>query len=290
MDYLMITAATLLLGVDFALIKIYQKTYGTAPGKAFFFNMLLGLATAVLFFAVNGFKVEFSGFSTIMAACSALLVMTYSTIGFKLLKSGSMAMYTLFLMTGGMVLPYIWGLLFLGEPFSALRTAALIMIMAGVVLSNFGGESVNLKQILMCVAVFVINGCVSIISKMHQSQTVYPTVNTAEFMLFMGIFKFLFAGILYLVYRKKDLPESGEVTSMKKAVLIVVLSAVISGLSGMLQLLGAKVLPASVLYPFITGGTIVFSALAGVIVFKEKLSAKIVVSIILCFAGTLMFL
>ncbi|MGN1099009.1 MAG: hypothetical protein ACI4S9_01575 [Christensenellales bacterium] len=290
MDYLMITAATLLLGVDFSLIKIYQKTYGTAPRTAFFFNMLLGLATAVLFFAVNGFRVDFSGFSVIMAACSALLIMTYSTIGFKLLQSGSMAMYTLFLMTGGMVLPYVWGLIFLGEPFSALRTAALIMIMAGVVLSNFGGESVNLKQILMCVAVFVINGCVSIISKMHQSQTVYPTVNTAEFMLFMGIFKFLFAGILYLVYRKKDLPESGEETSMKKAVLIVVLSAVISGTSGMLQLLGAKVLPASVLYPFITGGTIVFSALAGVIVFKEKLSAKIVVSIILCFAGTLMFL
>ena len=58
----------------------------------------------------------------------------------------------------------------------------------------------------------------------------------------------------------------------------------------MLQLLGEKTLPATVLYPFITGGSIVFSSLAGVIFFKEKLSAKLIISVMLCFAGTVMFL
>lgn len=289
MYYLMLTGAAMLLGADFALNKIYQRIYGAAPKAAFFFNSLLGIITAVIFFCINGFKLEFTVYSFVMAGLMSALVMSYNIIGFRLLKSGTMAMYTLFLMTGGMVLPYIWGLLFLNERFSILRTGGLIVILAGVVLSNFGGERINLKQIAMCVAVFVLNGFVSIVSKMHQSQTTFDSVNAAEFIILGGIFKFLLAGILFLVFKKKDNSESGD-NSLKKAVIIITSSAFISGVSYMLQLLGAKTLPATVLYPFITGGSIVFSALAGVILFKEKLSAKLIISVILCFAGTLMFL
>lgn len=287
--YLMLTGAAMLLGADFALNKIYQKFYGTAPKAAFFFNSLLGLVTTVIFFCINGFKLDFSFYSFVMAGVMSLLVMCYNIIGFSLLRSGTMAMYTLFLMTGGMVLPYIWGLLFLNEDFSLLRTGGLIVILSGVVLSNFSGERVNIKQIVMCVAVFILNGFVSIISKMHQSQTTFDSVNAAEFIILGGIFRFLLAGTLFLVFKKKDSSEIDE-HSLKKAVIIITASAVIGGVSYMLQLLGAKSLPATVLYPFITGGSIVFSSLAGVILFKEKLSAKLIISIMLCFAGTLMFL
>lgn len=289
MYYLMLTGAAMLLGADFALNKIYQRIYGTSPKAAFLFNSLLGIVTAVIFYCINGFALEFSLFSFIMAGLMSMLVMCYNIIGFRLLKSGTVAMYTLFLMTGGMVLPYIWGLLFLNEDFSLLRSVGLIVILSGVVLSNFSGERINSKQIAMCVAVFILNGFVSIISKMHQSQTTFDNVNAAEFIILGGIFKFLLAGILFLAFKNKDGSESGD-HSLKKAVIIITASAVIGGVSYMLQLLGAKELPATVLYPFITGGSIVFSSLAGVILFKEKLSAKLILSVILCFAGTLMFL
>lgn len=289
MYYMMLTASALLLGADFALNKIYQRINGTAPKAAFLFNSLLGLITAVIFFCINGFRLDFSLYSFAMAGAMSLLVMGYNIIGFRLLRSGTMAMYTLFLMTGGMVLPYIWGLLFLNEDFSVLRTGGLIVILLGVVLSNFSGERVNIKQIVMCVAVFVLNGFVSIISKMHQSQATFDSVNSAEFIILGGIFKFLLAGILFFVFKNKDGSERTAV-SLKKAVIIITASALIGGVSYMLQLLGAKALPATVLYPFITGGSIVFSALAGVTLFKEKLSAKLIISVILCFAGTLMFL
>ena len=289
MYYLMLTGAAMLLGADFALNKIYQKVYGTAPKAAFFFNSLLGLITAVIFFCINGFKLDFSLYSFVMAGLMSALVMCYNIIGFRLLRSGTMAMYTLFLMTGGMVLPYIWGLLLLNEDFSLLRTGGLIVILSGVVLSNFSGERVNIKQIVMCVAVFVLNGFVSIISKVHQSQISFDSVNAAEFIILGGIFKFLLAGILFLVFKNKDSSESGGIP-LNKAVIIITSSAFIGGVSYMLQLLGAKSLPATVLYPFITGGSIVFSSFAGVIFFKEKLSTKLIISLILCFAGTLMFL
>ena len=136
MQYLMLVVAATLLAVDFSLNKIYQKLKGTSPAAGFGFNSLLG---------INGFKTDFSVYSFIMAVLLNDLVMCYNIIGFRLLKSGTMAMHTLFLMSGGMVLPYVFGLLFLNEPFSLFRTAALILILAGVVLSNDDNEKVNPK-------------------------------------------------------------------------------------------------------------------------------------------------
>ena len=178
LQYMMLISAAILLSIDFALNKKYQGLRGTSPKASLFFNSVLGLVTAVVFFAINGFKISFSPFSAIMAVFMSIVVMSYNVIGFRLLKMGSMAMYTLFLMTGGMVLPYIWGLIFLDEPFTIVRTIGLIAIIGGVILSNFNREKVNFKQVIMCISVFILNGFTSIISKMHQIEVKVTSKNS----------------------------------------------------------------------------------------------------------------
>ena len=49
-------------------------------------------------------------------------------------------------------------------------------------------------------------------------------------------------------------------------------------------------LPASVLYPIVTGGSIVFSAILGKIFFKEILTKYQLFGILLCFTGTCLFI
>lgn len=223
MYYLILIFSALLLGITFAFNKLYQRAYGASPYAAFFFNTLLGLTTLAVFWAIKGFKLELYPYSCIMAGIEGILVICYNIFGFKILKSsGAMSMYTLSLMAGGMVLPYIWGIVFLNEPFTYMRTIGLILIIAGVVLSNLKGSKTKWNQALMCGAVFLLNGCVSIVSK--------------------------------------------------------------------LQLKGASELPATVLYPFVTGGSIVFSAVIGGIVFKEKFSFRLALSVALCFIGTIFFI
>ena len=289
MQYIMLTLAALLLAMDFAINKIYQKLRGTSPKASLFFNSILGLATAIIFFAINKFKMSVLPFSAIMAILMSTLVMSYNVIGFRILKQGSMAIYSLFLMTGGMVLPYIWGLAFLNESFSVLRTIGLIVIIGGVFLSNFSGEKINLKQICMCISVFVLNGLVSIISKMHQIEINYQSVSTIDFVILGGISKFLIAGFLFVIFKNRD-GQRREKNNSSKSLILIILSAVIGGTSYFLQLYGAKSLPATVLYPFMTGGSIVFSTLVGAVLFKEKHSKKLIVSVMLCFVGTIMFI
>lgn len=61
-------------------------------------------------------------------------------------------------------------------------------------------------------------------------------------------------------------------------------------ISYMLQLIGAESLPASVLYPFITGGSIILTSFAGVAFLKEKLTIRQWMAVTACFVGTLLFL
>lgn len=291
MYYLILIFSALLLGITFAFNKLYQRAYGASPYAAFFFNTLLGLTTLAVFWAIKGFKLELYPYSCIMAGIEGILVICYNIFGFKILKSsGSMSMYTLSLMAGGMVLPYIWGIVFLNEPFTYMRTIGLILIIAGVVLSNLKGSKTKWNQALMCGAVFLLNGCVSIVSKMHQIQSIYKTADSSGFVALGGMFKFLIAGTVFLIIKNRNAEQNTRINNKPKAISIIAAAAVASGLSFMLQLKGASELPATVLYPFVTGGSIVFSAVIGGIVFKEKFSLRLILSVALCFIGTIFFI
>lgn len=104
MQYMLLIFATILQAADFACNKIYQKREGTSVRAILKFNALLGLFTAVLFWIANGFRLGFTPYSFTMAAVMNLLVLGYNFIGFQLLKRGSVAVYTLFLMTGGTII------------------------------------------------------------------------------------------------------------------------------------------------------------------------------------------
>ncbi len=286
-DYALLTASVVLLALDFAVAKFYQQKFGATPAQGLKFNALLGLFSAAVFFAFSGFKLEFSAFSALMAAGTAILAAAYTIIGFRIMSGEKMAMYTVFLMTGGMTVPYIWGLVFLGEPFSWLRTAGLVVIAAAVVIINADRSKADAKQIIMCVCVFFLNGFVSVLSKEHQISP--QSVSSASFVVLTGLAKAIICAAVLPFFKDKSAPKEKCSRSYLAPVLILA-SAVISGSSFLLQLISAKNLPATVMYPIVTGGSIVFSAIAGRIFFKENASRRLVAGIIMCLAGTCLFL
>jgi multidrug transporter EmrE-like cation transporter len=75
-----------------------------------------------------------------------------------------------------------------------------------------------------------------------------------------------------------------------RTLLLVPLYSALGTVSSLFQLDGAKNLPASVLYPMITGGTVVLTGLFALLFFGEKLSRRGWAGIVLCLAGTCMFL
>lgn len=297
-NYLWILIATVLLAFEFVIQKLYQGKLGTSPRAGFFYNAMYGLFTAVVFFAVGGFKLTFTPFSAIMAFLMTAFAVSYSVIGFRVLKSGGVSIYTMFLMTGGMMIPYIYGITFLNEGVNIFRIIGLVVIASAVVISSGGIKKTSWTLIAMCSAVFVLNGLVGIVSKQHQVEMVaerFETVDTISFVMFTGVAKFVMCAIAYLITSKTEKKETvgGERVESKalvRALPLTLLVAAVGGASYFLQLVGASNLPASVLFPCVTGGSIIFSSLAGLAFFKEKPSKAQWLAIAMCFVGTCLFL
>lgn len=283
-DYLLLILADILLALNFAATKAYQENSGTSLYTGLLFNAALGFFSALLFFAVNGFKCVLTPFSVVMALLMGTLCVAYTCLGFLIMERDDITLYTVFLMTGGMAVPYIWGLIFLGEPFSYLRTAGLIIIAAAIVMMNSGSSKPDKKTVLLCLAVFFLNGFISVISKEHQIGS--SAVASADFVILTGAAKAA-ASLAALLFTAKQ-KESARFNL--KSVLFTFLAAALGGASYLFQLKGAINLPATVLYPFITGGSIIFTALAGRVFFGEKPKKRMLTGIALCFLGTVLFL
>lgn len=289
MDYTLAIASTMLIALNFAISKKYQFRAGTSLRAGLLFSLATSFCTAIIFCAMGGWNQPFSWFSAIISAAQSTCGIVYTLLGFRILKSGGMSLYSMFLMSGGMLLPYVFGVLFLDEKLSIFRIVGIVVILAAVVLSNYNpANKINTKLLLLCVSVFVLNGCVSILSKCHQITTAYPTVDSTGYVMYGGIIGMLPCAAVLPFCKRETEVEKGSL--WRFLLLLAAGSAVISGVGYLFQLIGAETLPATVLYPIVTGGAVLFSTLAGKIFFKETISKAQWISVGLCFVGTCLFL
>ena len=286
----------------FALNKLWQKSNGAVIKTSLLYTALTGIFIGVIFFAVGGLRVRITPFSLVCAAAVATLCLGYKLLGFKVFSIGSYSVYMMFLMLGGMLLPFIYGMLFLDDaegvrPVSlAARFLGVALLTLSLVLPCLGGKKDKKNGrlfITLCVAVFILNGFVSITSKIHQIEKVKQTVDATSFVVLTNRINGLASAVilLFLCLRDKKPPELAKNFPVWKIILTPLVCGALNGSSYLCQLVAAASdMPASVQYPMITGGTVILSAVVGRVFFGEKQSKMSLAGTILAFAATFLFL
>ena len=134
--YLLILLAVILLALQFSTNKLYQLRCGNTAAASLTFSTLSGLTTSVIFFVLTfamGETFTITPYSLLMAAIIAVLCCTYTFIGFKIMSFGSMSVFMMFLMLGGMLLPYLFGVFYLDEGISVGRVIGVILLVVSMV-------------------------------------------------------------------------------------------------------------------------------------------------------------
>ena len=290
-DYLLVILSVILLAFGFILQKVYQRLTADTTEGGIDFSIISAVFSIILLILTSGFSISFTRFSAINAMIKSACCLAYTVIGFKIMKEGSVALYMLFLMSGGMLVPSVWGWIFLDEEPKLLHILGLAVILVSIILNNLGKEKLKAKVLLMCCAVFVLNGFVSVFSKLHQVNTVYEMVPTLDYAMLSTVASLIMSLILKAVLSLKNAHKDKTKFKFSWLPIIIVASYSILGtVSSILQLEGAKNLPASMLYPMITGGSVALTGVFALIFFKEKLSARGWVSVTLCCIGTCFFI
>lgn len=276
MDYLMIIASTIMFSCQFVMNDGYRREEGNDLNAVLKYVLYSSITGFVILLLINKLHLEVTWFSLITAGVFSAVCMAYSYCGLKALSYANLSVYSVFAMIGGMVLPFLYGLM-CGEEFRLVRLVCCILIAVCVAMSVNQGKQ-SKKAIKYYLAVFVLNGLVGVIAKFHQSQPAL-CVDSGSFMLLTRVTAACFSLVWLLLKKDRSFSIKG------KSMLYCTAYSVLDSTGNLLLLIALLSLPASVQYPIVTGGVIIISTLISLLR-RDKVTKREIIAAAIAFLAT----
>ena len=218
MEYLIISLAVVCFTGQFAFTKVFEKKLASNIVNTLIMLIATSVFGAIIFLFVNGFRAEFSLFSFILAIIFALIMMPYYLLGVKVLSLGSLAVYSVFMMLGGMLVPFFYGIIFLEESLTISKIIGTILLTAFIILQGVWQDketdktqtstSKNKKRLffILCLVIFFINGLTGVIAKAHEigPNPVDESSFTVLYCTLTALFSFIALNLMALAKRKTN--------------------------------------------------------------------------------------
>lgn len=235
------------------------------------------LATIFALIAILLTPTGFSGFdltTLIIAACSGIFLALSSLCGIKALKSGTMVLSSIFA-TAGLIVPSFLGVLFFDEiinPFQYLFMLILfgsMWILASASKKIYGQFSA--KNIIYLVGNLISNGMVMFCQKLFGEIRPEGNVSLFSMLTFAVPALVLFVSLLFI---KKDNSNNESVSFPKQIyVCVLFLAAAVFVIQQFVTILTSQ-MSTILLFAFVNCGATIISALVGAVMYKEKLTLK----------------
>ena len=278
-----LAAAGVLFSVQFLFTKQYQIRAGAGWRPAIWMLVFANLWMGFLFLSAGGFRLRILPASLLYAVVYAVCAAVNNAASLFAMRLGKVAVVTLFSLSGGLLLPSAYGVIRLGEPLTAGKAAGTRLI----VLASFGclvgkqDERAAGSSRLLCFAVFVSNGMVSVVTKAHAIRA--DTGSSREFLTLTSLLGLIASAAILLPGLLKRTDEAGaaglrarigrDLGGKRAAWTLVLLTggyAVCNGLANVCSMHTAKTMDSSLQFPLLSAMVVVFTALLAWAVFHEK--------------------
>jgi len=280
MYYSFIIISVILFGGCFALNDAYQRLRGNSLKISFQYSFVCSLASFVTLLAINGFRFEFTLFTLCMAVLSTLLGFGFTYCAFKALGIINLSLFSLFSMLGGMMLPFVQGIVFYSEAITIAKIVCFVFICIALLLTVEKGEKT--KGGIYYAGIFILNGMSGVLAKIFTEAPFEKTSSTGYAMLGALSGVVLSGFVLVLFFRKKD-----DIPPMTwKSESVSALGGILNRISNLLLVIALAHVDASVQYPMVTGGVMIVSTLI-CFLGDKKPSRKEILSVALAFIGLL---
>lgn len=266
--------------------SVGQKQYNIKTGNrgTYIFNAVCTMSAAVFFICMDKGGLQFElgilpyvfGFAA--AYGSAVL------FSFLAIREGSMS-FTCLATSYSLFIPTIYGLLFLKESASLYLYIgfALLAISIFFINSKKDDNAFTVKWLIYALLAFLGNGFASTTQTMQQLK--FEGNYKSEFMILALIIVSGLFWVLALTGEKSEIKPC-----FKKAGVFMVFTGLANAVVNQLVMtLVSRGMPASIMFPVISGGGIIFTTMVSVLFYKEKLTLKQYIGL-LCGAASVVFM
>lgn len=261
----------ILIVVGLSVQQVTKKAYNQRiSGGAFSFSAASSLF-ALLFFAVTvteklDFNSEFLIYSVLFALCYS--VATFCS--FMSILTGPLSISSLVIQYS-LIIPTVYGLIAFKEPISVFLIIGIVLLLISLFLVNLENKSeekkINLKWGIYTFFAFVANGGCSTVQKVQQENCNGNYKN--EFMIIALAITVIVLGIISIISEKREIAFN-----LKKGFIWYSVCGIANGLVNFLVLVLSLKMEASIMFPIISAGGILLTALISIFLYKEKLSIQ----------------
>lgn len=284
MYYALIILSVVMFGGCFTLNDVHRKMRGSSVKISLQFSLISSLAGLIVLLILNKFKLEFTPFSFAIAATAAISGFGFTFCGFKALGKINLSLYSLFSMLGGMVLPFLQGIILFDEEFTLAKAICLVFIITALLITVERKKGANRSGTIYYVGIFVLNGLSGVLSKIFEAGS-YEKTSARGYSILIALCSIVFSAILLFAFSiAKKKYEAPKITPA--SVGISAASGITNKVANLFLVIALAHVDASVQYPMVTGGVMIVST---VICFfgKNKPKKKELISIALAFLGML---
>ena len=275
--------------------KMFSDRY---PGKPHLSSPIFCILQAVFItittYAFNSFHFFVSPLSLFFGILNALILFGYNTSLIKAGALGSYAFLSVSYLYGAIIVPSLYGILFLKEPITLLKIIGIIEIAKSVADKNVFvilnkcdlNSDMNIDEIklknssvkyyIYCILLFLFNGAYCTIIKM---QTIYHDEEKQS----MIMITFALMGVIALIdlIRKEKENTLQAFVLSKKCFPSLILCLISATLAINLLMYILPLIDTAILYTVQNGGVLILSALYSIFLFKEKIASRKILGIII---------
>lgn len=280
MNIICIGAIIFLYSFQTLFCKMFSDRY---PGKPHLsspvFCILQAIFITITTYAFNGFHFSVSPLSLCFGILNAVILFGYNTSLIKAGALGSYAFLSVSYLYGAIIVPSLYGILFLKEAVTPLKIIGIIMMLLACVFMNL--EEIKLKDssityYIFCILLFLFNGAYCTIIKM---QTIYHNEEKQS----MIMITFALMGVIALIdlIRKEKENTLQAFVLSKKCFPSLILCLISATLAINLLMYILPLIDTAILYTVQNGGVLILSALYSIFLFKEKIASRKILGIII---------
>ncbi len=282
--YLLLMGAILLFAIQTICFKEFSSRFMKNKADYFLFSGLYFLIVVGILLAINGFgQIQIQ--TLLIAVPFGMMFIVAILLYMKAMELGSLS-FSALVFSFGLLVPVLCGQLFWNESVSILQILALGVLLASFYLAGDAklesGRQFNVKWLILILTAMLGNGVLMAMAKFHQR--LMPGKDIVEFL----IVAFATAALASVLLTGFRIVIGKERISGPKGVpfgLLVLGAGVTTALGNWVALLLAGRMSAVLLFPVMNGGIVFVSAIFSVLLFKEKLTSRIIAGMVLGLAA-----
>lgn len=268
MKYILVLVLAILSTVKLGFQSKFSKKQVKKPADVLIFNFFVFLFSGIIFsYGLIGADKEVLLYGLAGAFFTALFQLSYT----QALSIGNVSL-TVMIVNLGIVLNVLISYLFYKEPLSWLRVIGIILtVITFVICTDFKkSQKAEKKWLFFAISAMITTTAASGVQQIF-SKSQYASQNRA----YVSCVYLIGSVLIILAYALLSRSGNGKTFKINKHIIFLAMaSGICLGLYKFVSTYSLTVVDGTFFFPARAGGIIVFSTLAGVLIFKDKLSLK----------------